>query len=302
MRVDTHRTMYQPGMDLEPRRRNLDLGTPEGVTISFGLASPADRLVAFLIDAVIIVLALIATLLVLPLAGGPSGVAAALLIVFVLRNFYFIWFEQRWQGSTPGKRLRGLRVIDAHGGQLEMGSVIVRNLTREVEILLPLTLIALPHLFWPAVPPWARLVAVVWPLVFGLMPVLNKSHRRVGDLVAGTLVVLAPKPVLLEDLTADRPKPLYAAQQEYKFTRGQLDVYGIYELQVLEDILRKGHRVDAAEVRAKVRETIQKRIGWDGPVGDDEAFLKAFYTAQRAHLERKMLFGKRRRDKLDTDS
>ena len=183
-----------------------------------------------------------------------------------------------------------------------MGSVIVRNLTREVEILLPLTLILLPQLFWPAVPPWARLAAVIWPLVFGLMPVLNKSHRRVGDLVAGTLVVLAPKPMLLEDLTAQNLKAIHPVQQEYKFTKAQLGAYGIYELQVLEDILREGHRIDAADVRAKVREAIQRKIGWAGPVADDEAFLKAFYTAQRAYLERKMLFGKRRKDKLDADA
>lgn len=300
--MSTDRPLYGGGMDLRLRGKRLDIETPEGVPVSFRLATLADRFLAFLLDGLIILGLLLVTMVVLPLGGGPSGMGVALLIVFVLRNFYFIWFEQRWQGTTPGKRTRGLRVIDAHGGQLDMGSVIVRNLTREVEILLPLTLLAVPEIFWPAAPPWSRLFTAAWPLVFTIMPLINKSHRRFGDLVAGTVVVRAPKLVLLEDLTVEQTRRLPSLVQHYEFTKAQLDVYGIYELQVLENVLRGSERVDAGEVRASVCRTIKRKIGWKGAIQDPEAFLKAFYTAQRAHLEKKMLFGKRRRDKLDRDT
>jgi uncharacterized RDD family membrane protein YckC len=300
MAADRH--LHTGGMDVRRRGKRLDIETPEGVPISFTLATPADRFLAFLLDVLIILVGLIVTMVVLPLGGGHPGLAVGLLVAFVLRNFYFVWFEQRWQGATPGKRARGLRVIDAHGGQLDMGAVIVRNLTREVEILLPLTLLAAPQVLWPAAPPWSRIFTAAWPLVFAVMPLVNKSHRRVGDLVAGTVVVRTPKPILLEDLTEEQARAAPRALPEYKFTQAQLNVYGIYELQVLENVLRDAERVDAAEVRARVCQTIRSKIGWQGPIPDPEAFLKAFYTAQRAHLEKKMLFGKRRRDKRDRDT
>ena len=63
---------------------------------------------------------------------------ALFVISFLLRSFYFTFFELRWKGATPGKRSLGLRVIDAHGGALSSDAVLVRNLTREVEVFLPL--------------------------------------------------------------------------------------------------------------------------------------------------------------------
>jgi hypothetical protein len=49
-------------------------------------------------------------------------------------------------------------------------------------------------------------------------------------------------------------------------------------------------------VAAKIRE----KIAWQGPVDDDEAFLRAFYAALRGRLERRLLFGKRRKSKHDS--
>ena len=57
---------------------------------------------------------------------------------FVVRNLYFIHFELSWRGATPGKRIVGIRVIDRRGGPLLPAAVIARNLTREVEIFIPL--------------------------------------------------------------------------------------------------------------------------------------------------------------------
>ena len=67
--------------------------------------------------------------------------SAALLLSFALRSFYFIFFELRWQGATPGKRALGLRVIDRKGGRLKPEAVFARNLMREVEMFLPISLL-----------------------------------------------------------------------------------------------------------------------------------------------------------------
>jgi hypothetical protein len=99
--------------------------------------------------------------------------------------------------------------------------------------------------------------------------------------------------VLLQDLSAARPAEALA------FTDEQLDVYGEYELHVLEQVLRgrgtPGHFEAARTVASKVKE----KIGWDGPAPPDDAFLDAFYAALRGRLERRLLFGKRRADKHD---
>lgn len=80
------------------------LVTPEGVPLHFALAGTGDRLGAFLIDVVIIVLASAALGLLTVLSALATrgfGLALGMLAFFVIRSFYFTWFECRWQGATP---------------------------------------------------------------------------------------------------------------------------------------------------------------------------------------------------------
>jgi hypothetical protein len=106
-------------------------------------------------------------------------------------------------------------------------------------------------------------------------------------------VVRTPDAVLLEDLSSAR------AREELGFTDAQIDVYGVYELQVLEDVLRGRDRAGHAEAVRTVAGKVREKIGWSGAAVPDEAFLDAFYAALRGRLERRLLFGKRRADKHD---
>lgn len=278
-----------------PRLR--EVMTPEGVPLRFELAEAGDRVGAFLLDLLAITglsLLLLAAPVVLAAADRLSPdipFALALLLVFLVRTFYFTWFELRWQGATPGKRRMGIRAVDARGGPVSAEAIVARNLTREVEVFLPLAALSNPQLLWPGAPGWARLVALVWLLVLLLLPLLNRDRLRVGDLVAGTVVVKAPAPVLQPDLAERAPG-------EVAFTPAQLDAYGIYELQVLEGLLRARTPARAATLAA-VAGQVKRKIGWAGRAPDDEAFLQAFYAAMREHLEHRLLFGERREDKHD---
>jgi uncharacterized RDD family membrane protein YckC len=273
--------------------------TPEGVPLRFSLASAGDRAGAFAIDCTFLVAAAIALAAVATLAAVASlgvGLAAGLVSFFLLRTFYFTWFECRASGATPGKRLLGLRVIDAHGGTLTPEAVFARNLMREIELFAPLVLALAPEALLPGHSRWTRLLGSMWLLVFAAMPLLNRDRLRVGDLVGGTLVVRAPRAVLLEDLSAAPPRgqPLSPA---LAFSTAQLDVYGIRELQVLESLLRE--RTPRARALEAVAKRIQLKIAWSGPPGRVSArdFLLAFYTAQRARLEQRLLLGDRREAK-----
>src|ERR1044071_6010631 len=180
-----------------------EIVTPEGIPLRFTLARAGDRAAAFLLDALIqfAVLFIVALGLHASVDGADSWLTAAIvLLVFVLFNFYFALFEVRWQGATPGKRKIGIRVIDARGGQLETSAVLARNLIRELEVWIPLRLLFIGQIVWPDAPGWARLLAGAWGFVFLFMPVFNKDRLRVGDMIAGTRVVMQPKVVLVADL------------------------------------------------------------------------------------------------------
>ncbi|MDH3233258.1 MAG: RDD family protein [Alphaproteobacteria bacterium] len=281
--------------------------TPEGVVLPIELGPRGERAVAFILDFLIvigIIVALYLLLIIVILGGAFSGIgwlfALVMLASFFIRSFYFAFFELRWQGTTPGKRAMGLRVIDRAGGPLTPQAVLARNLMREVEVFLPLTVL-LSGTFSGEV--WQTLATIGWLAVFMFMPLLNRDGLRVGDMVAGTWVVAAPKGALLRDLAQDEvpadaeaPTPAY-----YSFTTKQLDAYGIYELQTLEGVLRD-RRPNADEVRAEVARRIRAKIEMpeaDPADPDNERFLRDFYTAMRARLEHRMLLGVRRRDKHD---
>lgn len=296
--------------------------TPEGVSLPFVVAPAGDRASAFLFDMLLIVLATVAVWVAavfsLILKMGALGLSLALLAGFLLWNFYFVWFEVHKGGLTPGKKRVGLRVISRDGGPLTAEAVIARNLMRNLEFYLPVMVLLAPESLLPEAPGWGRLLAIVWLLVFALMPLFNQDRLRCGDLVAGTLVVKAPAAVLLSDLaeratvrrpTSPRDSPrdqggpapeAASPAEEFPFTREQLDIYGIHELQVLEDLLRRQDEgtldgVILEDVCEKIKTKISwPRERWNVPV---RPFLNAFYRAQRGALEKKMLFGKRQERK-----
>jgi uncharacterized RDD family membrane protein YckC len=269
--------------------------TPEGVELGWKVASAGERFSAFTLDLVIMFVVILG----LALAGSYAlgGVfaewlgAALLLMIFLITNFYFAFFEIRWRGQTPGKRRVGIRVIDRRGAELRADAVLARNLMRQLELWVPLTFLLVPDLLWPGEAGWARAIAIVWVVILLFLPLFNKERLRAGDLVAGTLVVVAPKAVLVEDVGAKQ-------SSRYAFSREQLGLYGIYELQVLEGLLRDfdENRADLAKIDL-VAEKIAKKIRWKGDKPDSLRFLRDFYAAQRAWLEQKLLFGQRREDK-----
>ena len=120
--------------------------TPEGVDLQLRLADAGERVSAFFLDILFMLLSLIGMTLVLVLLGWASGLKMAEYIAavwvlgfFVLRNFYFTAFELTLRAATPGKRITGLRVAMRDGSPLTANAVFVRNAMRELEVFLPLT-------------------------------------------------------------------------------------------------------------------------------------------------------------------
>ena len=283
-----------PALPPEKSGRVRSLVTPEGVDLHLVLADAGERATAFLLDAAIIIGCLIAaSIIILLLALAIQGVAMELLgilwlfVFFGLRNVYFIAFELRTGAATPGKRALGLRVASRDGGPLTADAIFARNAIREIEVYLPLTFLLTQR---TGVDGWIVLAGLTWSGIFALFPLFNRDRLRAGDLMAGTWVVRAPKRRLLADLATSGADD----RARFAFSSAQINAYGVKELHVLEDVIRRGQ----AQVEAEVAERIRRKIGWTGSEPDRE-FLGAYYAALRGRLETRLLFGHRRKDKFD---
>lgn len=284
---------------LEARRettRRRSLVTPEGVDLSLRLADVGQRIAAFLLDLIIMVgLLLLITLVTVAIiastgnAGIEIGAIIWLLGFFLLRNFYFILMEMGPRAATIGKRAAGLRVVARSGERLTADRVIARNMLREIEFYLPLSFLSYNGAEGSG-DALTSLAGLGWTCIFLFFPFFNKDRMRVGDLLAGTWVVNAPKRKLTHDIARS-----WEGGPDYRFSEAQLDVYGVFELQTLEQVLRDAR----PEALASVAATIRRKIGMEEDMSSDTAFLTAYYNAARTRMERGLLFGKRRADKFD---
>ncbi|KTE15975.1 RDD family protein [Sphingopyxis sp. H115] len=267
--------------------------TPEGVDLELKIASSGLRLGALMTDVILILVTLILfTLLMIWIGFGSQSdmtVVIWMLGAFLLRTFWFIGFELGSRAATPGKRLMGIRVVARDGGRLTADAVVARNLIRELELFLPLMMMGVAAAEDMA-SAWTIIAGLVWSLTLSLFLLFNRDRMRMGDLIAGTWVVMAQRVKLDADIGVD------AAADAMSFTEAELSVYGIFELQELERVLRGR---DPRAMR-EVADAIRAKIG--RPVAEeDDAFLLSYYRQLKARLERKLLFGKRREDKYASD-
>lgn len=158
----------------------LSIDTPELVAIEMPLAGIGSRFIALLVDLLIwgaglLLLGLLFSI-VLPGIGAYSklsaqwAVALRIFIFFLLNWGYFTLFEAFWNGRTPGKRAAGIRVIQRSGRAIGLLESMARNLVRYVDQI-----------------PFFYAVGAI--AIF-----TTRQHQRLGDLVAGTLVVREREP------------------------------------------------------------------------------------------------------------
>jgi uncharacterized RDD family membrane protein YckC len=165
---------------LQNQRDQLNIETPEQVDLRFSIAGIGSRFLAVFADSAIQVVAEIALILFFVLivssaqrehlaeisdAGQKWLVAAVVLFHFLLFWGYFALFEAFWNGQTPGKRVVKIRVIKDSGRQITLFEALARNLLRVVDMF--------PSIYF-----------------VGLVTMLcNRQQKRLGDFVAGTIVV-----------------------------------------------------------------------------------------------------------------
>ncbi len=145
--------------------------TPENIGFEYRVASPFERLVAFLIDALIMILVIgvvcILSVLLFGYFGAEGmGMGVALVTYFLISWFYGGVFETFWNGQTPGKRSLGLRVLQTDGSPINAGQAVLRNFLRFVD----------------SQPFYTYLVGLA-------STAMTRRYQRLGDLACGTMVV-----------------------------------------------------------------------------------------------------------------
>ncbi len=161
----------------------MQISTPDHVSLEFELAGAGSRFSAYLIDFLLNVLLIIAVVLAALLTGGwvmlrgfvggggaltSSWIwAIVVLIIFLINWGYYVFFEGVGRGSTPGKKRMGIRVIRQDGLPIGLREAALRNLVRAADIL----------------PPPSYILG-------GLVMHFDRYGRRLGDMVAGTYVVV----------------------------------------------------------------------------------------------------------------
>src|SRR5678815_5224021 len=214
-----------------PTEDILVIETPERVQLHFALASIGNRFLACAIDhalqSITVGLMLVAFVLIgnysgieNVLASAPKWVWALLIvIVFLILSGYFAFFEWIWNGQTPGKRWLKLRVIREDGRPVTFWEACVRNLVRTLDMM--------PAPFYS----------------IGLISVfVSQSDQRVGDMVAGTVVVRereAEAPAFAQVFASPISDP--ALRRSFKPVDfvAELDALSESEIQVVETFLRR---------------------------------------------------------------
>ncbi|OWV70708.1 transporter [Rhizobium sp. R339] len=270
---------------------------PEGVPIDFAIASLGTRFGAQFLDMIFTVLIVgIIAFLILYTGLLPASAEAMLTVLlgYLVGIPYYVLSELIWNGRTLGKRITGIRVINMDGRRLTPHQVTARNLMKEVEIFAPMGLLASVG----TQSAWENGLTSLWLLVVVVVPFTNRRRQRLGDIIAGTLVVDNPRSVLLADLALSAPAAA-SSQAIFEFLPEHLDIYGKYELQTLEDVLRDATKTSNTKEIVQIVRTITRRIRYEEAVkpGQELTFLNEFYRAQREHLESLKLFGTLRENK-----
>lgn len=257
--------------------QRVEVETPELVAITFTIAGLGTRAAAALVDTGICIALLALLLLLVRLLGGsqwsgPDSASPLALSLLFLGQFaimwgYYVLWEGLRDGQTPGKRLFGLRVVRDGGLAVDLAASAARNLVRVMDMQ-------------PG-------------FVFGVGLVsaaLSAQSRRLGDYVAGTIVVreraLVPSrtddaPDIIPD--GDRAAPAAAAPPLTTLLRDD-------EYEVLARLLER-RRTLAPDQLARLSATLAARLRPRAPelaaeVGDDGDFLGRLYTVElraRAH-------------------
>jgi uncharacterized RDD family membrane protein YckC len=241
------------------KEKEIIIETPEKIRFSYRTAEIGSRIAAYIIDQLIQV---VVTLIILwPLIGfavtsvkDMAFITAAffMIITFLMRWFYYVLFELIMEGQSPGKKLMRIRVVRDNGDSLDFETIIFRNFLRIVDD-------------FPMI-----------PLLGGFVSLIDPRSRRLGDLVANTIVVKEIHyRLLLPDFQVNLNR--IVPDQELVPIKRKLNEDELY---IIRRFLNDYHKLPVArgnEVAWDLARQVQKKIGTETEINDVFLFLERIY-------------------------
>ena len=243
-----------------PFEDRVTIATPEGVTVDLVLAGLGSRCVARLLDSLVQGGLLIGWIVLLAASDGASVIAAAGYVgIAAVLFLYDPLFEVLGSGRTPGKRWAGLRVVEDGGAPVGWGASAVRNVVRLLDLL--------PGVY----------------LVGALTILLSPRGQRVGDLIAGTIVVRErrSRPATLDEVRA----PLTGAVAPEMVAGWQVSMVTADEVVVVRTFLQRRPGLDPVareRLAVDLASRLVPQVAGVPPGLSAEAFLEGLLAAKDA--------------------
>jgi uncharacterized RDD family membrane protein YckC len=213
--------------------QTIKITTSQNIDIDYEVAGLGERILARLIDLAIFFLIYILGLFIGSLANWFAGdnvtIIIAVIVYAVLFVFYDLVFEIFMNGQSIGKRIMKIKVISLDGGQPRVGQYFMRWLFRIVDFLLT----------------WPGLVALITAAV-------NDKTQRVGDIVAGTILIRTAPRTQINNIVF---MPTYDGYQPVFKEAGQLsdkDVELVHE--IINAYVKTGNNVVVYNMAQRVKE------------------------------------------------
>ncbi|MBW4441477.1 MAG: RDD family protein [Plectolyngbya sp. WJT66-NPBG17] len=245
----------------------IKIRTPESVELEFTLAGIGNRTIALVVDyllwgAVLIGLLIFWTVLSFQLQQYFPTVsnielwitAISILMTFAVYTGYFVFFETLWRGQTPGKRYSKIRVIRDDGQPIGVAQAILRALIRPIDDTF---------------------------FVGMLLIILTKREKRLGDLIAGTMVIQEERSIAASTFTTSSEAESLADEL---LTAQNLNALLPDDFAVIREYLQRRSLLDArarTDLSLKLARQARDLIGMqDLPFQmTPDLFLEAVYLA-----------------------
>ncbi|TWT96354.1 RDD family protein [Neorhodopirellula pilleata] len=259
-----------------PLDTTIGVITPENIAFEYQLAGPFRRLPAYLIDVLVrysIIFALaISLMFVVGMIDwdtlGAFAIGFGLVSYFLISWFYGAAMETYFNGRTVGKWSCGIRVIDVDGCPITGRRAVIRNLLRIAD-LAPLAALSS---FGEDVPP----VFFIPTGMIGLVCVIcTRRMQRLGDIAAGTMVIIDEKTWRLPTAKIDDPRvaPLSTfIPGDYAVSRSMARTLAIY-------VERRHYLTPArrAEIARHLTIPLLDRFNFDPKVDADLLMVALYY-------------------------
>jgi uncharacterized RDD family membrane protein YckC len=173
----------------------IQIATPFNIDIEFELAAIHKRLLAYCIDFSIIIIYLLSMLYFLfgAFTLGESNMGIIFLVLLVPTILYTVTSETIFMGQTAGKKIMQIKVVSLDGGEPTFGQYLLRWFLRFYEWGFIVF-----FLFW-----LSGFMGVIILLFGGVASIIimmgNKKSQRLGDIVAGTVVVATASALTVAD-------------------------------------------------------------------------------------------------------